>query len=103
MCARRPQQLVESREGEIGLGLDSDRAKYPDVAFTRETLGLGQQSRLTDSRLAHQHQRAAHLANSGQQPGQEFDLGIPPEEGASHRGQRVEGHRIILTEPSSPR
>src|SRR5207253_8080709 len=54
---RRPQKLMQPREGDLDLRFDAERAK--DAQIARPVNGGVEQGGLADSRLAAEHERPA--------------------------------------------
>jgi hypothetical protein len=55
--ANRPQQLMQARERQMGLGLDTGRAEHSHAARMCRSHGLSDQTRLADTGLAMEHER----------------------------------------------
>ena len=74
-----PQQLVQRRERELGLGLHPARVEHVHVA--RAGARVVEQDRLADARLAAQRQRAApRVAGRVEQCADEGALSVPPKQ-----------------------
>ena len=80
VVTHRAQELVQTRERDVGLGLHPRRSQHRDVAFARERRRLRQQAGLADPRLAAQHERAAAAFDPIQQRRQQLRLGVSAEE-----------------------
>jgi hypothetical protein len=55
----RSEQLVQSGERQMGLGLDAGRREHRHAPLPRDSPGIGQQPGLSDTGLAAEHQRPA--------------------------------------------
>ena len=67
VSTHRTKQLMQTRIGQMRLGLHAGRGQQPHVAFVRRLCGLRQQSGLADPRLAAENQRLAARGDCGEQ------------------------------------
>jgi hypothetical protein len=99
----RAQELVQTRESHTGLALNARRSQHREVAFARERGRLCQQARLSDTRLAAQHERSAAALDPFEQRPQRRRLGIPAKERPGILTRRDEHDGTILPHAQLPR
>jgi hypothetical protein len=76
----RPQQLVPPRKRQMRLTRHTRAGQYPHPAAGRAAAGHLRQRRLPDPRIADYQQRAAAVADTGQQQLHRGDLRVPPDQ-----------------------
>jgi hypothetical protein len=84
----RPQQLMQPREGQLRLGLDTRRGEDPHPLVCRHPAYLCQQRRLPDPGLAAHNDRGTPITDVVNQLGQPLRLGTPPEQRGSRHSRR---------------
>jgi hypothetical protein len=87
------QQLVQSGERELGLRLHSHRGQSPVTSSLGSLAGEVQKRRLADPGLTSQHQRSAARREAVHHRGDEFGLGLAPDQIANRVGPDGAGHR----------
>ena len=88
----RLQQLVQSREGELGLRLDARGREHASAQGARTAARVVQQRRLPDPRFPADHQRSAAVADAIQNRVDPRDLGAAPDQLAGRIRRARDGH-----------
>jgi hypothetical protein len=102
----RPQQLMQTRERKLGLGLDAHSAQHLPSKRIGPFAGVSQQGGLPDAGLPENNKRSASLVNSIEQLVETFDLSDAPDQPwndrASRRGHGAEDSPAANLSPLSP-
>jgi hypothetical protein len=95
-AAHRPQELMQAGKGQLCLGLHPDSREHQHASRPRTAYGLGQQTRLADSRLTSKHERAATQQDFVQDRFEKALLTIATQHHWGLVGRRPEHRPIIL-------
>ena len=80
VAANRPEQLVQSRKGELGLRLDAHGRERASTQGARAAARAVQQRRLSDPGLPADHQRSAAVADAVQKRVDPRNLVVAPDQ-----------------------